>query len=583
MGELRDAGKRHTKGLRSGHSSAPTILASSGTSAREGWLLDVQRAAGNRAVALAIGRSSDPGGGRSRGEQERRVRQAIGQWTAAGLLSVQREETWYRGQAAGVGRMKPGAAVHDLGDGMYLTDSLEHAGTYAQQRGDKAKQKGFVRQVNFKRPFLGKVLDLTADARWKAFLSEPGWMKGMTMKQYASRGSELYNNVFNEFLRRNNLKLDTYDAVIGEDLIKNPQHKQLCIRNPGLQADVEKKLSWLGVPRGRSPAGGTAGGTHKPIPAGTKAPGAPVSSQGSRGTVVTRGGTRSVPGGKAVAGTIKIPSKLRMRLRQGAPMLGGLAWGFVLGMFTDYLRSRIRAYFERRKFERIWNERIVPQLTAAATEEKLIEIHRQSPSSVIYSAANIELKYYGSPKRRRPSSNPHVKDRSRHFKREWNPSRMYLMDVDLLGSRLTTEDVRRQGAIRKDPYEGRVWVPMTLAFPLARGRIVEEGSDEVRQRLKDEADELRSIITALQRLKTQNAQAVATLSQGLGGIAQDVTGTRAAVIKGYGLLWVVLRLVGDDLAAASDPRGDWILHRLEGVESRTGAVLADWPSELIDV
>ncbi|MDP9441637.1 MAG: hypothetical protein M3P34_05565 [Actinomycetota bacterium] len=92
--------------------------------------------------------------------------------------------------------------------------------------------------------------------------------------------------------------------------------------------------------------------------------------------------------------------------------------------------------------------------------------------------------------------------------------------TDWLGSRLTTEDVRRQGAIRKDPYEGRVWVPMTLAFPLARGRIVEEGSDEVRQRLNDEADALRSVIAALQQLKTQNAQAVATLSQRLRGIAQ---------------------------------------------------------------
>jgi hypothetical protein len=82
-------------------------------------------------------------------------------------------ETWYRGEGAGVPPTTPGGgALLDFGDGLYLTDTEDVARQYAKMR---APQEKDIRlwEVTIDRKGLGRVLDLTADPRWSKFMQEP--------------------------------------------------------------------------------------------------------------------------------------------------------------------------------------------------------------------------------------------------------------------------------------------------------------------------------------------------------------------------------------------------------------------------
>src|SRR5713226_5537323 len=81
-------------------------------------------------------------------------------------------ETWYRGEAAGVAPSKPGGDPHDLGDGLYLTDTEDVAWQYAKLRAPGNKEYR-VWQASVDRQTLGRVLDLTMDSRWTKFITGP--------------------------------------------------------------------------------------------------------------------------------------------------------------------------------------------------------------------------------------------------------------------------------------------------------------------------------------------------------------------------------------------------------------------------
>jgi hypothetical protein len=76
-------------------------------------------------------------------------------------------ETWYRGEGAGVARTTPGSTdPHDIGDGYYLTDSVEAAKGYAALRApNHADQRVF--SVKIDRSSL-RILDLTNNPAWQA-------------------------------------------------------------------------------------------------------------------------------------------------------------------------------------------------------------------------------------------------------------------------------------------------------------------------------------------------------------------------------------------------------------------------------
>jgi hypothetical protein len=134
---------------------------------------------------------------------------------------------WYRGEAKGGPSSKPGGNILDFGDGLYLTDSEDVAWQYAKKRSPGHKEYQ-VWQVKLNSSTLGRVLDLTSDARWTKFMNTPDPMLLNKSRLHYVRGqNELYNQFFNEFLKLHKIDLATYNAVIGPEYVHGG--KQLCI------------------------------------------------------------------------------------------------------------------------------------------------------------------------------------------------------------------------------------------------------------------------------------------------------------------------------------------------------------------
>jgi len=154
-------------------------------------------------------------------------------------------DKWFRGEAAGVAPAKPGGHLHDLGDGLYLTDTEDVAWMYAKARtSDHADYR--IWELSVDRSTLGKVLDLTTDSRWVKFITknEP-MLLNKSREFYIRRQNELYSQYFNEFLKNHNIDIAQYDAVIGPEYVRGG--KQLCIlsnkgRGERLQARVRSLL-----------------------------------------------------------------------------------------------------------------------------------------------------------------------------------------------------------------------------------------------------------------------------------------------------------------------------------------------------
>jgi hypothetical protein len=82
------------------------------------------------------------------------------------------DETWFRGEGAGVAPNEQGKNLPDFGDGLYLSDKEDVALQYARLRapGDNSWQ---VLEATIDRQSLGKILDLTTDPRWQRFMTQP--------------------------------------------------------------------------------------------------------------------------------------------------------------------------------------------------------------------------------------------------------------------------------------------------------------------------------------------------------------------------------------------------------------------------
>ena len=210
---------------------------------------------------------------------------------ATALILARAPETWYRGEAPGVPRAKLGGSVHDLTDGLYFTDSAQAAQGYGDLRAG-ATGGGNTLGATFDRRILGKVLDLPANPQWARFLASkpPVSSMGSTWGEYMGRSTELYNNGFHEFLRQNKLQLTQYDAIIAEDLIRNPNAKQLVIVNEMIAERVDDMLARVDVPKapkapgpGPAPVSPRAQGAHGEVAPGTQ--GSKTVSGGGGGTL----------------------------------------------------------------------------------------------------------------------------------------------------------------------------------------------------------------------------------------------------------------------------------------------------------
>jgi hypothetical protein len=152
---------------------------------------------------------------------------------------------WFRGEGVGVAPSKPGGALHDFGDGLYLTDSEDVAALYAKTRAAGTEPR--VLEVNISSSDLGVVLDLTGDSRWMKFMTRP-MVQGSTNPHlsksrldYLKIKHELYHDFFEEFVRENKINMGSYDSVIGPEYVRGG--KQLCILSKnGLQSGIGVRI-----------------------------------------------------------------------------------------------------------------------------------------------------------------------------------------------------------------------------------------------------------------------------------------------------------------------------------------------------
>ncbi len=147
-------------------------------------------------------------------------------------------DVWYRGQSSAAGQTS-GAAVggHDLGDGVYYTNEPKVAEQYADTRVAKSGGTKSVVQVTVTPGELGRVLDLTKDARWQRFLDTPQvpGRADLTPRSLISQANQNYPRFFEGFIKQHKINLDQYDVILAEEFVRKPTSTQMCVRNKGGQ------------------------------------------------------------------------------------------------------------------------------------------------------------------------------------------------------------------------------------------------------------------------------------------------------------------------------------------------------------
>lgn len=151
-------------------------------------------------------------------------------------------ETWFRGQSTAAPPVT-GSQVggHDLGDGVYYTDSAKVADAYADLRVKSAGGARMVVEVSVTRAELGRVLDLTKDPRWQKFLDTPQ-LPGRpetTPRSFIKQANQNYPRFFEGFIKTNKIQLSQYDAIIAEEFVRGGS--QLCIRHQAGQPSALAK------------------------------------------------------------------------------------------------------------------------------------------------------------------------------------------------------------------------------------------------------------------------------------------------------------------------------------------------------
>jgi hypothetical protein len=142
-------------------------------------------------------------------------------------------ETWFRGESTNAPPAKAGGHLHDFGDGVYFTSSKAVAEQYANTRVHYSGGTISVYEVTIQRTDLGRVLDLTSDPRWRSFMTTPiipGQME-RTPEKLIQLANENYNGFFREFLKRNNIDIRQYDAVIGPEFVRGGNQLAILHKN----------------------------------------------------------------------------------------------------------------------------------------------------------------------------------------------------------------------------------------------------------------------------------------------------------------------------------------------------------------
>ena len=179
-------------------------------------------------------------------------------------------ETWYRGEAVGVGPARPGSVPHDLGDGTYFTDRADVARQFAEMRSGDRPTLRRVWSATFERTTLGRVLDLRTDTRWQSYVTRPIVAGGPTAESAIVAANENYARIFEAFVERHGINLNEYETIIGRNYLQGGD--QICVRPSATSVLARIRALLRPVPiapppgpgRGRGGGGSSSGGAAEP-------------------------------------------------------------------------------------------------------------------------------------------------------------------------------------------------------------------------------------------------------------------------------------------------------------------------------
>jgi hypothetical protein len=202
------------------------------------------------------------------------------------------DQTWYRGEAVGVVQAPGKTNPHDFVDGMYLTDRPDVAIKYAEMRtADPDARRVWSVKIDTSNL---RILDLTTDPRWQQFIKAPA--PGMPSNEtFIKQANENYGRFFQNFLKKENIDLSKYDAVIGLEYLRDG--RQMCVLNNERGELLKGKIRLMRVPYGARPSS---------MPSSVPRPG-------------TQGG----------------------RIGTGLKIIGGTAAMLALGFLVDYIWAKV--------------------------------------------------------------------------------------------------------------------------------------------------------------------------------------------------------------------------------------------------
>lgn len=175
------------------------------------------------------------------------------------------DQTWYRGEAVAGPVSTPGGAIHDFGDGLYLTDRVDVARLYAEGRAPKQPDKQAVLVANFDPKILGNVHDLRTDLRWKEFFKKDPMGEQAFEIIKSGRVNEMYGKAFESFLKENKINREQFDAIIGPEYVRGGM--QICIvykngKPTALASKIRDLLKPVGHRSSDSPGAGMKAKGH---------------------------------------------------------------------------------------------------------------------------------------------------------------------------------------------------------------------------------------------------------------------------------------------------------------------------------
>jgi hypothetical protein len=245
--------------------AAVAVTAASAGPGLAATVLGLQRSAGNRAVGRAIATPHVP---------------ALS--PAGRVLARAPDLDLYRGTTPGWegGEIARGrSSVHDLGEGLYMSQERSLAQRYALERAralrlSEPATRGLVYHVPLVRDDLkdATVFDFFSGQnriKWDAHLDKVAKYSGVKQaveRLRAGRGqAEIYNSLFEDFMHEQGLKPGSFDIIIGPEYRAGGK-PQVCIKSARMRTLVQSRMAKTGALEGETAKGDFEPVMKKPAP-----------------------------------------------------------------------------------------------------------------------------------------------------------------------------------------------------------------------------------------------------------------------------------------------------------------------------